>query len=300
MLQWGSWGMLFELRHGDPDRLQLVLFDNHRDGLDASPTGHDLVIVGSSSAGAAFWIEDLETAGVACNGYVPWLAGPSIDAIALHTRSEILTVRPPDVVVVGLTMRELNGASPTSAAQIGLLATWLGEETEGRAGLAGAKDWLFNNVALFRSRQILANPAQFGRAMLGRVGDELNADGNQLEFRGQLIVDEPPGHLRQEVFEMADYKLGEDQVDSLAAFLADIEAAGSTPVLVNVAVSDAFIALAPGGRQDYDQHFSAVSEVAAAADVDFADVNHMNAGGSAAATRMLAGILGPSSRTSCP
>jgi hypothetical protein len=292
---------VLELRHGDLDKLQLELFDKQADGLRAKPW-HDVVVVGSSSAGAGVWMPDLERAGVACDGYVSWMAGPSMEAIALHTREVVLAGQPPRQVVVGMTMRAMNEASPTQRGQLELLRQWLGYTPPRQGGLAGVKDWAYDHIALLRSRLILQDPNGFGQRMLGRVGDPITEDGNSIQARGQLIEDESPRHRRQEASEVADYRLGQAQLEALAGLIENIERSGALPIVLNLPVSDRFIELAPQGRRDYEDYVAAVRNLTEELGVtlvdatvleldqdrDFADVNHVNARGAERVSRLLA------------
>lgn len=251
----------------------------------------DLVAIGSSSAGADILMPDLESGGAACDGYVAWLPATDIGELSAFTLEHVTAARPPERLLVALTMREFVPAGDAPAATDELAEP---EPSE-------AMQWAEEHVGMIRARDTLQDPYRLGSAIQGTLEEPLTADGNQLIMRDRFIADESFQHRRQEELVMADYRFSPAAYEQLGALLSAVKAAGVTPIVANLPVNDLFIELAPRGRADYDEYVDAIEATSAAAAVefldlasveldqaaDYADVNHLNASGATKLTEEL-------------
>jgi hypothetical protein len=128
-------------------------------------------------------------------------------------------------------------------------------------------------------------------------------------MRDRSITTESERHLYQEQQRMAGFTIDPAVFGRLDDLLTSISAAGITPVVVNLPVTDQFIELTPNGRSDYEAYVAAITASATKAGVtlldlgdagaigldqtvDFADVNHLNATGATKLTAALSSQLG--------
>jgi hypothetical protein len=281
------------------------LFDEHADRLRTEDP--DVLIVGSSSAGSNIWVPTLEEQGIACRAYSPWLASPTMRDIERYVREEVLEVTSPRLVIIGVTMREVNAGTPTP--DYPQLHDWLDAEH----GPRSVWDRLSGSTAILRSREMFQDPYLFGNVALGWVQPFTDADGHHVASLDQVIADESEEHRAQEESEMADYRLGAAELAALGDMLDLLADREIHAVVVDLPVSELFIEMTPGGRSDYAQYRSAIEAITAQKGVglidgasvpivearDFADVNHLNREGSIRFTDHILDALPPVSGRSC-
>jgi hypothetical protein len=291
--------------HTDILEPQRELFDEHAERLRTQDP--DVLIVGSSSAGSNIWVPTLEEQGIACRAYSPWLASPTMRDIERYVREEVLEVTSPQLVIIGVTMREVNAGTPTE--DYPQLHAWLDIEH----GPRSFWDTLSESTAILRSRETLQDPYLLGNNALGWVQPFTDVDGHHLASLHQGIADESDEHRAQEESEMADFRLGTVDLAALADLL-DLLADRDIPaVVIDLPVSELFIEMAPGGRAEYSQYRRAIEPITAQKGVpfidgasvplvearDFADVNHLNRDGSIRFTDHILADLPPVSGRSC-
>jgi hypothetical protein len=290
---------LFEAR----DRTAPTVMAEHVRRLEDGPPV-DMLVIGSSSVGADIWSPHLESSGLACNAYVPWLASPTMVDIERYWREGLLPAQRPDRLVIGVTMREMNGRSPVNVAA----------DLESLLAERGRLKALAYNLAILRIRPTLQNPRHAGDVLLGRDRPHTDPDGHLITTLDRRIADESASHRRQEERAMAQYELGRSEVDALRRVIDDAREQGIDVVVLNLPVTDLFIGMAPRGQADYDEYLPAVRAAAISSgatfidgatvplDVEtaFADVNHLNRNGSMAfTTALIEGELATGRRPSC-
>ena len=264
-----------------------TVFEEHHRRLQERDV--DVIALGSSSMGAAFWASGLDEAGLACNAYSAWLTSPTMVDIAAHAQQEVLSTADPRQIVVGVTMREFNAGSPTRHDEE--LEQFL--DPDGNA--------FTDHLAILRIRDLVQDPERFGNAVLGRTHEQTGQDGHHLASLDHVIADESVEHRQQEADEMATYTLDNSDIAALEELLIRFHDEDVDVVLANLPVTDIFVAMAPNGVADYDRYLDAISQVAARTgtgffdgneialdhDRQFADVNHLNRDGSQAFTAAL-------------
>ncbi|MDH5291261.1 MAG: SGNH/GDSL hydrolase family protein, partial [Acidimicrobiia bacterium] len=121
------------------------------------------------------------------------------------------------------------------------------------------------------------------------VPERLGADGYLLDRGDDQLADEPAAHVAQEEAVMAGYELNPGDVEALGHLLGVLRERGIEVLVVNLPVTERFIAMADDGRADYDAYLRqvrAATEEGGAGWLDtmdrtwpdylFADVNHLN------------------------
>lgn len=287
---------LLELRTGS-----LLIADRgiaalHEEQLNSTTNEFDLVAIGSSTTGADIWMDDLESSGIACDGYASWLPSTNIDEMAKFVSEQILPSQSPDRLVVGLTMREF------------VVTEDYRRNTAAETEESDAMRWATEHIALIRGRKTLQAPDRVGAALRNVLVERLHPNGNQLILRGNLITEETERHRLQESNWLAQYDFDPQVYSRLDDLLAAATEAGVHPIVVNLPVTDTFIEFAPQGEAAYASHVSAIRESAdgvgatfidlgnpaesgLVVDADFADVNHLNASGATKLTAALASRL---------
>ena len=277
-----------------------TVFGEHHQRLEERDV--DVIALGSSSMGAAFWAPGLDDAGLACTAYSAWLTSPTMVDIAAHAEQEVLSTADPRQIVVGVTIREFNAGSPTR------------DDPELDEFLDPDDNPFTDHLAVLRIRDLIQDPDRFGNAVLGRTHEQTGQDGHHLASLDHVIADESAAHRQQEADEMATYTLDNADIVALDELLTRLHDEDIDVVLVNLPVTDIFVDMAPNGTADYDRYLDAIAGVAARTgtgffdgnkvDLDherqFADVNHLNRDGSQAFTAAL-GASGLLERpASCP
>jgi hypothetical protein len=268
----------------------------------------DVLTVGSSSAGAAFWAPGLVGAGVACDAYSVWLEGPTMEDIGRYVTHTLEDLPMPRDVLIGVTMREFNATSTKlDNEEVGGFL-----ETDRVDGVMGA---LEDQLAMIRMREVFQDPPRLGRAVLGVEDAQVGPDGHHLTSLDRVIAEESAKHRRQEIDEMDDFRLRDADLRALDELIEHLDARGADVTVVNLPVTDLFIELTPNETDDYLGYLDAVESVARRAgapfvdghdlvpldaETQFADVNHLNRDGARAFTTALVEDDVLPLRTTCP
>jgi hypothetical protein len=265
---------------------------SHDQQLAASGDDVDLLVVGSSSVGIAIRPDDLTTDGAAGPGFNFWLAGPGMRSIALLTTEVLLERTSPSTVIVGVTMRELNGTDALASHVAALQESPAFLEATGQQSWIGRLDDRFQRYsALARHRGTLRDPIeliyQIGAPEL--VPDPIENDGYLDGAGDHRLADEPAEHRQQEQQAMAGYVLSAADVDALAGLLDELDRRGIRALVVNLPVTDGFVDMADDGDADYREYVAAVEATTTShhgewldtmqrdwPDQYFGDGNHLN------------------------
>lgn len=272
-------------------------YAGHEAGLGPRAADLDLLVLGSSVVGRDISPDRLRDLGGPAVGYNYWLAGPPMRSIDLLATDVLLRRVTPPVVVVGLTMREFTDG-PSARNHLEALRQSPGFlAASGRLGwIDRLDDGLQRASVLARHRTEFRDPVQLARniAAAPLVPERLGPDGYMLDRGGDHLADEPAAHVAQEEAVMAGYEVNPGDVEALRHLLAELGERGSRVLVVNLPVTERFIAMADDGRADYDDYLRqvrAAAEEGGAAWLDamdrswpdhlFADVNHLNDQGAA-------------------
>jgi hypothetical protein len=270
---------------------------SHEQGLAARQDDLQVLVLGSSVAGRAIAPDALTAEGGPGPGYNYWLAGASVRSFSMLTVEVLLDRVSPSLVVIGLTMRELNDGESQRSQTGALERSSAFRAQSGRAGVIDRlDDELQSGVALARRRRLLRDPLALYHQLRSpaippvRVGP----DGILADLGWSRLADEPEEHLVQERAAMANYDVSDDELMALGQLLDELHHRGIKALVVNLPVTDQFIAMADGGPDDYDLYLNGVEAVTAQhgahwfdamrepwADGYFADVNHLNDSGTA-------------------
>ncbi len=269
----------------------------HEKGLALRAADLDLLVLGSSVVGRDISPARLRELGGPAVGYNYWLAGSPMRSIDLLTTDVLLERVSPPVVLLGLTMREFTDG-PSSRDHLDALRQSPGFlDASGRMGWIDRLDaGLQGASALARHRTDFRDPVQLVHNIQAEplVPERLGADGYLLDRGGDDLADEPAAHVAQEQAVMAGYEVNPDDVEALRHLLGELTGRGIRVLVVNLPVTERFVAMADDGRADYAAYLRQVrssAEEGGAAWLDamdrpwpdhlFADVNHLNDQGAA-------------------
>lgn len=272
-------------------------YAGHERGLGPRAADLDLLVLGSSVVGRDISPDRLADLGGPAVGYNYWLAGPPMQSIDLLASDVLLERVTPSVVVLGLTMREFTDG-PSARNHLEAL-----RQSPGFLAASGRMGWIdhlddgFQRVSvLARHRTDFRDPVQLARniAAAPLVPERLGPDGYLLDRGDDRLADEPAAHVAQEEAVMAGYEVNPADVDALRHLLGELGERGTRVLVVNLPVTERFIAMADDGRADYDRYLRqvrAATEESGATWLDamdrpwgdhlFADVNHLNDQGAA-------------------
>lgn len=272
-------------------------YAGHEEGLAHRAAELDLLVLGSSVVGRDISPDRLRDLGGPAVGYNYWLAGSPLRSIDLLTSEVLLRRVSPPVVLLGLTMREFTDG-PSARNHLDALRQSAGFLAgSGRLGWIDRLDeGLQRASVLARHRADFRDPVQLVRNIEAEplVPERLGADGYLLDRGNDRLADEPAAHVAQEEAVMAGYEVNPADVDALRHLLGELAGRGIRVLVVNLPVTQRFIAMADDGRADYDDYLGqvrAATEESGAAWLDamerpwpdhlFADVNHLNDQGAA-------------------
>jgi len=272
-------------------------YAGHEKGLAARADDLDLLVLGSSVVGRDISPDRLRDAGGPAVGYNYWLAGPPLRSVDLLATEVLLRRVAPPVVLVGLTMREFNDGPSARSHLEALRQSPAFLAASGRMGWIDRLDDGLQRVSMLaRHRADFRDPVELVRNIRAEplVPERLGADGYLLDRGDDQLADEPAAHVAQEEAVMAGYEVNPGDVDALRHLLGELGERGVQVLVVNLPVTDRFVAMADDGWADYDAYLHQVRSVAdesGAAWLDtmdrpwpdhlFADVNHLNDQGAA-------------------
>ncbi|MEZ5409875.1 MAG: D-alanyl-lipoteichoic acid biosynthesis protein DltD [Acidimicrobiales bacterium] len=272
-------------------------YTGHEKGLAARAGDLDLLVLGSSVVGRDISPDRLRDIGGPAVGYNYWLAGPPMRSIDLLATDVVLQRVSPSVVLLGVTMREFVDG-PSARAHLEALRQSPGfQAASGRLGWIDRLDDRLQQVSvLARHRTDFRDPVALVHNIQAEplVPEQLGADGYLLDRGDDHLADEPAAHVAQEQAVMAGYEVNPADVDALRHLLEVLRDRGVEVLVVNLPVTERFIAMADDRRADYEAYLRqvrAAAEEGGAAWLDtmdrpwpdrlFADVNHLNNQGAA-------------------
>lgn len=278
-------------------------FADHQDGMRPRADDLDLLVVGSSVVGRAVSPDRLRDAGGPETGYNFWLAGPAMRSISALTSDVLLQQTEPEVVLIGLSMREFNAAPSQNNQFVSFTQSYRFQSAAGHAGTIDRLDHTLQSASyLARYRLTLRDPVRLINDL--RTGplvhEAVGADGFLVDRGRNQVADEPAAHVDQERFAMTGYALNEADLAALATLLDELAARDIPTLVVNLPVTQAFIDMANDGQADYQDYVRQVEAVtrshgadwldtmqASWPDENFGDVNHLNDAGTAALQPMI-------------
>jgi hypothetical protein len=222
------------------------------------------------------------------------LIGATPVIVDIWTRELVVPELRPDVVVVAVSSRDLNG-NGASMRQHGedFVASPGGSWLLGSHSIADAAEWwLLEHSALIRHRESLRRPleAVFGYDPPDRTESALTDLGLQTHLvddqyrRDRAIQD----FFRQQP--LRDFAVTDDQLDAVRRLASALETSGIRVVLLDVPVTDDYVELHPRGEADVAAYTAAVDEISTATGAEvlrpgrwpaelFSDPLHLNGAG---------------------
>jgi len=262
----------------------------------------DVVLVGNSSVNAAFLADDLEAESGLGSFYNAGLDGSSMRLTEDWTLNVVVPLTSPEMVVIGLTSRDLNDASASNAEVFDKYFTsrgrarFMGEDTLGQRvqrALSGVS-------ALVRISPFIRDPAS--------LVTQYNPGGpNTGEFilPGEEYNPRPLDVTRTRERALNDYALEGIELDSLTRLVQELKSQGIEVVIVEMPyVAEDYLELHPNGVADYNDYRTVVAEFTTSQGLayidltdypwttaEFYDFLHVNSTGIAIVNTMLAEAL---------
>ena len=268
--------------------------------------GARIVFVGSSLVDIAInpW-EFGDGGGGRRPAYDGALGGESLWTLDVWTRGEVVPKLRPEVVVLGVSGRELNGRDPTLATRRQALRSRAfrrvsGNETTLDRLESRAESW----SRLFRYRKVLRQPL----TVAGRATRDSSFRVDRWGRLHAAVFQRPYLRGRQTAFQpsaLRRWGLGPHWVAALRRTAGRLRAKGIDVVIVNMPLTEDWVGLLGRGRVDYERTTRAAAQVSSetgARFVDaglwerefFADAGHLNDRGAERFTRWMLDELGPS------
>ena len=208
----------------------------------------------------------------------------------------------PDVVVIGLTSRDLNDASSSNAEVFEKYlnsrgrARFLGEETIGQQVQRAAS----RVSALVRISPFLRDPAS-----LVTQYNPNGPDTGEFVLPGEDYDPRPLDVTRTRERALNDYSLGGVELDALRRLVAQLESMDIEVVVVEMPfVAEDYLGMHPNGAADYDAYRRVVADFTAENDLTYVDLTtypwttsefydflHVNSAGIAVVNALLADEL---------
>lgn len=274
----------------------------------------DVVFVGSSIGAAAFDPLQVQARRGRGHSYNASVGGMSMRSCAAWTDDVVIPVLRPKVLVIALSVRDLNdeGIDQAWALRSYLESPGRRRFVDDRDALHRASDAVREHVALVRTRHVWRLAAN----NLASFIDLLNAPtppvvvpfGHQGEALGtgfRSFRQDPSGdkHLAESVFN--DYRVGGVERSAVEHMVAAIRRIGGSAVLVATPYDEpSVLKVLAGGRPAIRRYEHIVEDLAADLDVPLVDgqptlgsrtmlydIHHLNAGGRARLTDMVAAVL---------
>lgn len=263
--------------------------------------GVEVVVLGSSVVDVA-----IDPAALSMPAYNAGLIAASPVIVETWARELAVPLLEPEVAVVGISSRDLNGNGAGMRARdeqfrASLGGAWL----LGRHSAADRVEWWLNeHSALVRNRQALRRPLEAlagydppdrNRTQLTDLGLETELRDHAFRASGDIVE-----FFRREP--LAGFDVTEDQLGAFRRLVAGLVADGLRVVVLDMPVTDDYVALHPDGAEDHRRYEEAVDEVVAATgaallrpgvwpDELFADPLHLNAFGGERLTAELDALL---------
>ncbi|NQV07948.1 hypothetical protein HQ535_15520 [bacterium] len=277
--------------------------------------GADIVFLGSSIVNAgiepSIITASLPPGIVAYNAGIP---GSSAGTWRVWAQDTVYRHLCPEVVVIGVTVRDINDNAPGVASDP---ARYL--ESRGRKAFIGSTGQVESGLsaiesisALVRVRGLLRRPVDTLKVLTGRPVDgwrltRLTEFGRYYAFDAKVYAlnDARRDRLRTSTFR--DFSVGGIETAAIVGMIDDAHAGGAIVVLVETPVMERdLVPLLPGGDADLEAFRSVLGSLASLTDAPlmqfpdltdrdelFADEYHLNGEGVAIVTERIAWMLAP-------
>lgn len=261
-----------------------------------------VVLIGNSSVNAAFVADDLEQLTGLGTFYNAGLDGSAMRQTEDWALNVVVPLTHPDVVVIGLTSRDLNDASTGNAEVFDKYLTsrgrarFLGEETAGQQ----VQQALSNVSALVQISPFIRDPA----ALVTQYSPG-GPDTGEFVLPGEEYNPRPLDITRTRERALNDYSLGDGELESFGRLVEGLRSDGIDVVLVEMPfVAEDYLELHPNGAADYDAYRVTVESFASGRGLTYIDLTdypwttdefydflHVNSTGIAIVNQGLAGGL---------
>jgi hypothetical protein len=262
----------------------------------------DVVLLGNSSVNGAFVTEDLERLTDLGTIFNAGLDGSSMRQTEDWALNVVVPLLAPDVVVIGLTSRDLNDASSSNADVFNNYLTsrgrarFLGEETSGQRvqrALSGVS-------ALVRISPFIRDPAS--------LVTQYNPDGpatGEFELPGENYAPRAIDITRTRERALNDYSLGGIELEAFTRLVDSLHDQDISVVIVEMPyVGEDYLDLHPNGIADYEAYREVVAGFASThglpyidltdypwTKAEFYDFLHVNSAGIGIVNQLLADAL---------
>lgn len=234
---------------------------------DAGPV--DVALAGSSVIDVS-----VDPAGLGRPAFNAALGAASIGMVADFTRAVAVPRLDPEIVVIGLTSRELNANSlEQSAIEERFRDAPAVREAMGTESLIDLVARRAADVSfLVRYRSVLRDPdtwlGQSGREWGSQVTSD---DGLYLGFLDATYRFDEVNRRSLGRGALRDFQIGEEQVQALRDLVEDLRSAGVEVLLLATPVTDDWVGLHPGGAADHDAFLRTVDQLADETGVPFVE-----------------------------
>ncbi len=209
---------------------------------------------------------------LAGDAYNAALGSATIGMVAAFTRAVVVPDLDPDVVVVGISSRELNANAPEQDAiesrffDASELRHRLGTES-----ILDRADRVLGDVfEVVRYRSVLRDPENWIDPTPAWDGSITRDDGLFLDFLDSTYHDDPTVLRRMRYGALRDFEIGSDQVATLRRLLTDLRRGGRRVLLLATPVSQDYVDQYPRGAADHERYLATVSDLADEVGVEFA------------------------------
>ncbi len=216
----------------------------------------DVVLIGNSSVNAAFLTDDLEQLTGLGTFFNAALDGSSLRQTEDWTLNVVVPLISPDMVVIGLTSRDLNDASSSNGEVFEKYlnsrgrARFMGEETTGQRVQAA----LSEVSALVRISPFLRDPG----ALVTQY-NPAGPDTGEFVLPGEDYNPRPLDITRTRERALNDYTLGGIELEALTRLVDRLEALGIDVVVAEMPyVTPDYLDLHPDGAADYEAYRATV------------------------------------------
>jgi hypothetical protein len=212
----------------------------------------DVALIGNSSVNAAFVSEDLERLTGFDSFYNAGLDGAGMRQTEDWALNVVVPLTKPDVVVIGLTSRDLNDASTANAEVFDKYlnsrgrARFLDDETAGQR----VQRALSEVSALVRISPFIRDPA----ALVTQYNPD-GPDTGEFVLPGEEYNPRPLDVTRTRERALNDYTLGGTELESFGRLVDALQAQGVEVVVVEMPyVAEDYLDMHPNGAADYDAY----------------------------------------------
>lgn len=226
------------------------------------------VAVGSSVVDVA-----LDPDALGPDAYNAALGAASIGMVDTFTREVVVPRLDPEVVVVGLSSRELNRNAPEQRRiEADFLDAPAVRHLLGTESTLDVAERVAGELsALVRYRSVLRDPESWVDPRPAWDGTVTGDDGLYLGFLDESYDASPAVRRRLRRGSLHAFEVGDRQVATLRALLTDLRSQGRQVLLVTTPVTREYVDLLPRGQVDHERFTALAEEVAQSAGVRFVD-----------------------------